>query len=229
MKKQSGNVLWFILIAIFLLGALTVMLTRTGGQTEETGDSDKAMITATNLMRTATSLEAAFQNLLMRGCSENTISFWWDADNNGLENASDPRYNPNAPTDHSCHIYDSRGAGIIQSDVTGDANVASFVNIGTTSRDIYMVTQSDYQGAPRGISNEVCKAINKLAGVNFDINNLPKANLTSGAFTGVYSSGITIGDNGTELPMAGVKTGCAIDNGCGTVECNSFYSVIYIR
>lgn len=227
--RQRGNVLWFILIAIFLLGGLTVMLTRTSTQTDDTGESDKAMVRAANIIRTASFIETAYQNLIMNGCSENTISFWQDENLDGVENATDTRYNPSAPTDRSCHIFDVKG-GAAKSITVGDSiNVAQVVNMGTTARDLYYVVQNDYDGAPRGISTEVCRAINKIAGNNFNMNSLPQADMTTGPFTGSFASGQTLGDNGLEVPMAGVKTGCNIDNQCGTGTCNSFYSVIVVR
>lgn len=227
---QRGNVLWFILVAIFLLGALGALLARTGGQTDDTGDSEKATITASRLIRSATSIETTFQNLLMQGCSENTISFWQDDNGDGVEDSADPRYNPAAPTNRSCHIFDSKGGGATPHSGLDDTyNVAQFINVGTPARDLYMVVQHDNAGAPRGISREVCIAVNRLAGNNFDINALPQANMTTNPFTGSFSTGTALGDNGLELPMAGIKTGCNIDNDCAGAECNTFYSVIYAR
>ena len=57
-------------------------------------------------------IENAVQGLLARGCSENDISFWTDTDNNGTEDGSDDYYNANSPTDHSCHVFDTAGAGM---------------------------------------------------------------------------------------------------------------------
>lgn len=232
-NNQHGNVFWFILLAIFLLGALTVMLTRTSGQTEETGESDKATIRATELIRHAATVETAIQNLLLRGtCSENTISLWRDDNNDGVEDSADSQYNPNAPTDHSCHVFDVRGGGVKSAYANTDSyNIAEFVGIGvTTARDLYIVMQNDYVGAPRGISKEVCMAINRIAGNNFNINSLPVGNMITNSFTGSFTGlALILGDNGAELPMAGVKMGCNIDNDCGGVACNSFYSVILAR
>jgi len=104
LKKQNGNALFFILIAIALLGLLTVTMTRSGSSTNDTGDYEQSQIAASQLLSYAKSIENAVQTLLARGCSENEISF---------ENATVAGYiNPNSPADKSCHVFDVAGAGM---------------------------------------------------------------------------------------------------------------------
>lgn len=104
MNKQSGNALWFILIAIGLLGLLTVSLSRSGSGTNDTGSFEQNQIIASEILTYAKSIENAVQSLLARGCSENEISF---------ENSVVAGYeNPNSPTDKSCHVFDVAGAGM---------------------------------------------------------------------------------------------------------------------
>ena len=78
MKKQNGNALWFILLAIALLGLLTAVMTRSSGTDNDTGSYEKNQIAANEILQYAKSIENAVQNLLARGCSENDISFWHD-------------------------------------------------------------------------------------------------------------------------------------------------------
>ncbi len=112
MKHQSGNALWFILVAIGLLGLLTVMMSRSSSSTNETGGYEQNIIHANKILSYAKSMENAVQSLLARGCSENDISFWHDSDGNGTENGSDDYFNANSPTDRSCHVFDVAGAGL---------------------------------------------------------------------------------------------------------------------
>lgn len=103
---QSGNVLFLILIAIALLGALAALLSRTGSQSDDTGHTEQAAIQASDLLRYAASLENGVKTLIARGCSENEISFDDDPDNtNNYTNA-------NAPADKSCHLFFPQGAGL---------------------------------------------------------------------------------------------------------------------
>ena len=230
MQKNSGNALWLILIAIFLLGGLTVMLTRSGGQSEETGATDKAIIHASKMLSYTASIQAAVSNLLMRGCSENQLSFWTDTNNDGLETVADTNYNASAPADRSCHIFDVKGAGISASGGDEDFSTASILNVGTTAIDIYYVSQFDYPASTiRGISDAVCTSINSRVENGLNISSLPRADLTTNSFAGNLTAGLVLGDNGTEIGMAGIKTGCIIDVGCGTGTCNTFYSVVHIR
>lgn len=231
MKKQSGNALFMILIAIFLLGAVTALISRTSGTTEETGDTEKGTIAASKLMRTASALEAGYQQLLLNGCSENQISFWQDINDDGAETAADGTFNPNSPTDHTCHMFHPNGVGLKSITKTLDVFVpAVMVDIGTPARDIYFGVQFESDTADRGLSKETCDAVNKIARNGFDIDSLPEASMTNTGFTGDFSVGQTIGDDGAETAMAGVKTGCVIDNGCGSLgTCRTFYHVIVKR
>lgn len=111
-QNNAGNALWFILLAIFLLGGLTVLLSRTGSNTEETGSAERLNILATEIIRYGNGIRTGVDSLLQRGCGESQLSFWYDENNDGLENASDLYYNPSSPIDRSCHIFSKNGAGI---------------------------------------------------------------------------------------------------------------------
>ena len=111
--RERDNALWFILIAIALLGLLTVMLSHSGSSTNETGGYEQNVIAANEILSYAKNMENAVQGLLARGCSENELSFWHDSDGNGVEDASDDYFNTvSTRTDRSCHIFDVAGAGL---------------------------------------------------------------------------------------------------------------------
>lgn len=111
-KKESGNILVLILVAIALLAALSMMFLRTSQSTSDTAEYERASVVASEILRYAAGIENAVRQLRLRGCGENQISFWHDSDENGIENSSDDYYNSGAPTDHSCHIFEPEGAGI---------------------------------------------------------------------------------------------------------------------
>lgn len=111
-RHQNGNALWFILVAISLLGLLTIMMSRSSSTSNETGNYEQNIIKANEVLSYAKSVENAVQGLLARGCSENEISFWDDSDGNGIEDASDTYFNINSPDDRSCHIFNAAGAGL---------------------------------------------------------------------------------------------------------------------
>lgn len=112
MRQQSGNVLWMILLGIALLGAITAMFTRSSGTSDETGEYEQRTLNASEIMRYASSVELAVQNLLNSGCSENEISFWHDSNGDGDEDGDDEYYNDNSPGNRSCHVFAQQGAGL---------------------------------------------------------------------------------------------------------------------
>lgn len=100
--SQSGNALWIILVAIALLAAATIAVTRSSDSTEESGSKEQDRIAASEIMRYAASIEQAVQQMQMRGLSENDISF---------ENSTISGYeNPNCVTG-DCKIFDADGGG----------------------------------------------------------------------------------------------------------------------
>jgi len=123
--SSSGNALWFILLAIVLLGALTIMLSRSSSVSDEAGDVERRQITVDEIMRSAKGIEFAVRNLQGRGCSENQISF---------ENAFVGGYsNPSAPTDGSCHIFRPEGAGLTYK----PANASLWLDTADSAKAIY--------------------------------------------------------------------------------------------
>src|SRR5688572_13950247 len=110
-KNCAGNALIFILIAIFLLAGLTVLLSRTGSQSEDTGGTEQIRIQASEILKYASGIQNAVQMLRNRGCSENTLSFWnKDTNTSGGENTGDDYYNASALTNKSCHVFNPAGA-----------------------------------------------------------------------------------------------------------------------
>ncbi len=104
-NNQSGNAIWFILLAVALLGFLTSVISRGTSSVDQTGDFERARIQSAQIIRYAKSIETALQNLrLNNGCSENEISF----ENNDVTGY----INANAPTDESCHIFETNGGAI---------------------------------------------------------------------------------------------------------------------
>ena len=106
-STQAGNALWFILIAIGLLGLLTAMLSRSSSTSNDTGSFEQTQIAANEILNYAKSIETAVTSLRSRGCSENEISF-----QNAVLGAGS-YVNPNAPADNSCHVFEPQGTGLV--------------------------------------------------------------------------------------------------------------------
>lgn len=76
MRNDSpGNALWFILLGIFLLGILTMMLSRSGSSVDQSGDFEQNRIQISDILRQAKSIEQAVRTMQSAGVSENELSF----------------------------------------------------------------------------------------------------------------------------------------------------------
>jgi len=73
-SAQSGNILLYILIAIVLIGLITVALRSNGGMTENV-DKESDASKATQLIRYAGELSQAVQIILSNGASEADVRF----------------------------------------------------------------------------------------------------------------------------------------------------------
>lgn len=208
-KSQSGNVLWLILIAIALLGALTLILSRSGSNVEQNASIERLEIQASQIMRYASGLEAAVQQLLLRGCSENEISFESTATGTTYQNT-------NSPIDNTCHVFESEGAGLAWRTFTsgtipggvftsqGISNDAAISEVGTSAADVLFIVKIDVAQ---------CSVINNKFGIDdSNPNNISSDSLdimdnpTKGSYTGSVAIGIV----GEAINIAGRPSGCFI-------------------
>ncbi len=103
-NKQAGSAIVLIFVMIALFGALSFTVSKSmrggGGKI----DTEQAQLAAAEILSYARSVRSAVQELQINGCSDTEISF---------ENSVVGGYvNPNAPTDKSCHVFDSNGGGL---------------------------------------------------------------------------------------------------------------------
>ncbi len=244
--SRAGNVLFFILIGIFLLGGLTVLMSRTNSQSEDTGSSEQASIAASEILKNAASLESAISNLRSRGCGENQISFWNDSDGNGVEDASDDYYNPSAPSDRSCHVFFTQGAGL---------NIPKLKTswLDSTYSASYLYGQNYYTGSARVleladtsrseliyyiqyIKKDICTALNRSLGVSVipadnGVNN--SSEYAARRFNGTYVSDQGLGDDGALADnglIKGRKALCIqVKQNRPVIDTYIFYSTILPR
>lgn len=103
MKHQSGNALFLILIAVALFAALSYAITQSSRGGAGIDRELETIDTAVN-QQCAASVDAGIMRLkLIGGCGTDEISY---------ELASGVNANPEAPTDKSCHLFHSNGAGV---------------------------------------------------------------------------------------------------------------------
>ena len=215
-KNQNGNALFFILIAIFLLGALTVLLNRGSQQTEETGASERVSVEVSKLIRYTSSIATAVQRMRSQGVSESDISFANDiyVDCVGTP-VQDVGHNANC-TKPECEIFDVRGGGLKPLPVPDSlydpiacgsyprgmmtTNVKIVEDIGTTASDLVLEIFE--------VSREACIIINKISGIENPGGEPPEdAEGVYCIFNGDYGCATsTLGDDAPEV--AGKKNFC---------------------
>lgn len=112
MRRQDGNALFLILIAVALFAALSYAITssgRGGGNI----DRETNKIAAAQILDSANALQRAVQKLqILNGCSDTQLSFENDTVA-GYTNTGDPR------GDETCHIFKSDGAGLAWPQIKG--------------------------------------------------------------------------------------------------------------
>ncbi len=194
-KEESGNAMWFILIAIALMGGLTIMLSRTSGTSEETGDFERTQISAAEVMREGKALEIAVDNLRARGCSENEISFWHDSDGNNTEDASDDYYNANSPTNRTCHIFQPEGVGLTYETGWTFSGTSRVLSLGSDARTELVASFET--------NISVCMQVNTLSSIANAASDAPSEDFDRTEFTGTFgttvTNGFTIGNTSTQL------------------------------
>lgn len=219
MVSQKGNVLWFILIAIALMAALTLTFTRSNKNSTGDASPEQNKIMALEILNYAKEVENAVKQLQARGCSENEISF---------ENPTGTNVNPDTPVDGSCKVYDPAGAGLTWKtppkgsndgsaySFTANLNLVGSINGGRS--ELYFYT--------KGLTDEACLAINKEAGHSWTT--LPESDkFFRTEFTNDYN------DSGPGWLSCGgvcseIYTACMYDTHASMVT-NVFYHVLINR
>lgn len=235
LRNQSGNVLWFILLAVALLAFLTSVISRNSSSVNQTGNVERARIKASSILNYAKSVEATVQQMLLSGISENDLNFV------EISTAHD---NTNC-TSENCKIFHIGGGGIAYrtpAELIGDNTHTDIWHVSTENR-VYL---SGCDGAnnrctellliAKNIPQSICLQINKIQGITNTGGDAPQIQdiFDGTAFTGTYSTTIntiSIGDtNATnEAPEAqGKAAGCVYEFGSGQ-DIYTFYQVLIPR
>lgn len=220
MKTQSGNALWFILIAVVLLGILTVVLSRGSGNIDQSGNVEQERIKASKIVRYAKSIEAGIQQMLMNSCSENDISF---------KNSTDAGYtNPDTPDGSPCQVFQTSGAGLEWRAVSDRPFSSGERMIITSGIAVTGVENNARQELISliPVARGLCLQINKDLGNSTDITDITSDISSYSKFTGIYTGSDTIGNGAGKAPaLTGKQAGCFIDDN----EDNVFYQVLIAR
>lgn len=224
--RESGNVLFYILIAIALLGALTFAITRQGGDSLEISE-EKSKVLATEFLEYSNMVANAFGQLRLRGCDLDDMNFD-HSDLTGYDNSS-------APSDGTCDIYALAGGGLeyvpppyaAMTGVTPSTNHWNFYadteieDVGTTCGSS---SCSDLIIVAANIRQSVCEAINEHLGVRMTSSAVPTDTaFGTTKFTGSMDYNVTVGDEDSNLET---KRAACVNAGGGTY---TFYKVLHVQ
>lgn len=215
-KNESGNIFFYILLAIALFAALSAVVSRGNRGTTSTLTDQQAKLAAQEIIEYGQAVSNAVQKLRLRGCTDTQISF-----ENGVVSGY---INPNAPNDNSCHVFDINGGGLNWANLP-----APFSETGPDFYDgqYNFITGSEWAGNGNTCANAdcvdlimlgsflneaVCNKINETLGYNSDIQD---SDLGGGQFKGTYLYNNTIANEGTGTDAANQSSACyfrALDN-----------------
>ncbi len=232
-RDQSGNVLFYILIGVALLSALSYTVAQTNRGGGQSIGKERAAIVASEIIEYAQIVGTAVSQLRLRGVSDTEISFENDAVT-GYEN-------PNC-LDDSCKIFDIDGGGVsynapmeewLDSKFSDEPRFgelyfnASAMALGKGSAD-----KDDLIMFVPYLKKSICIAINAALGVHLETDETPSEKAgpfeTSAKFGGTYNdvndfyvAGSNTSGQGELFVSHGA--GCTKSSGMGAVPAEGSY------
>lgn len=239
-KKEAGNVLFMILIAVALFATLAYAVT--GSTRSSGGDASREQLSlyASQVTQYSTQMENSIQRMrLSNGCADTQISF--------ENNIASGYTNPNAPANYTCHVFRPEGGNVPFQKPPNGANDGSdyhimgrtcVVNVGTGGENCYgspnNESEADLVLYLPSVSKSLCITLNDKLGVTNPSGNPPVENnngIQNEKFTGsYYNNGLTQTAGGTASALNGKLSGC-FQAGPGVYLANQyhFYHVLIPR
>jgi hypothetical protein len=209
-ENEKGNALWFIMLAIALLAALSVAISRGSDTIEQNAEFERARIKASELLRYTKNIQEAINQMRMRNVSESDLCFdspkWGHAD-----------YNYASCADSSNKVFDAAGGGIAFRTFPQASNWVFF-----GSHEISNLETSENELMVQAEINDVqvCEHINTLSGVSNPGGPPLETVFTPEKYTGAFTDASAgsgdniIGNNAAQLDRK--KIGCRQDNSVPT-------------
>ncbi len=220
-KQESGNALWFILLAVALIAALTATISRSTDTAEQSGNIERFRIQASNIMRHSTSVRQAVENMRLVNVGESQVSFENDFTSADYTNG----------TCAECVIFSSLGGGIaymaprdnwLDDDGTTPPGFGEWEFTGTNSVPGLRSGRPELIMSVGYLREGLCDQINAVLDLPFAPVPIDADGFDQTAFQGTYTSTATINN------MTGISSGCFNDtsvDGRG----HTFYQVLIER
>lgn len=212
-KSERGNVLFYILIAVALLAALSYAVANSSRGNLNQITEEKARLFATEIIEYANIMTNAVAQLRLRGVGANELCFDHDSWPNN-------DYNHAGCADDTHKIFHPAGAGLIWTQPPEGAMGASPVpdnlwhiygdnavdNVGTTCAtadcaDLILVVDE--------LNEQTCIQLNELLGVTSEGDPMPTdTNIGETLYDGAFTYSAIIGDEAGGTDIQGKPAGC---------------------
>lgn len=226
-RTESGNAIFYILIAISLLAALSYAISRGNRASIATLTQDRSQLLASQIIEYGDVLSKAVSQMRLRGTTIDALSF--------AHSDLDSAYGTYGD-DPDNEVFNSNGGAVNYKPLLPDttANPDWIFTAENPVQDIGLTCAgsscSELLAVATGINGQVCTQINELLDVNNVSENPPADDtvLTNNFFAGSFSyNGETIGDGDGSVGgdnMSGQTAACILDDTTGE---NIFYQVLW--
>ncbi len=242
--SESGNAIFYIFIAVAMLGALSFAVTQSSRSSLQSLTEDRARLFSSEIADYGNVLATATMQLRSRNIRDTQISF---------ENNFVSGYN-HAPVQPSANkIFSVDGGGVLYKEPplewldttqSGQPNyrdwifsgTANVFGVGTTASG--QVSTTELAAFLPYIRQEICLEINDRLGVPNPGGNPPQdiqdaeswnAIPANTKFTGAYEVGFWLGDDATGHELQSKRAGCFEGNGTPPAGTYAFYQVLIGR
>jgi hypothetical protein len=233
-QNEKGNVLFYILIAVALIAALSYAVAQSSRGSTNALSEERANLVVTEILDYANIVSSAVGQLKLRGCKETHLSF---------ENSVYTGYTNvtvGAPTDDSCDVFHINGGWVeplkpqsdwLDSSLSAEDYHGDILLTATTGIDLVGAASADLLLVIPFLQREVCIGLNNKLGVGvtdaappLDAGN--SWDNTGTQFTGSFPGGELIQDAGNILD--GKSTGC-FEGDTNPAGGYHFYKVLLAR
>lgn len=175
-RSESGNVMFYILIAVALLAALSFAVSESGRGGVQSVNKEKARMLGDEIASYGNVLANAAAQLRLRGCKDTDLSF---------ENPITGNANAGAPGDKTCNIFDVAGGGVTYQEFSTFTTPGS-VKIMTGARGIEQVGADDQGDLWLRMQSNDPSAISAAKAICAHINNVMQVSTTDDTSTAPF-------------------------------------------
>jgi hypothetical protein len=224
-NSESGNILFYILIGVAMLAALSFAVTQGSRDSIQSVNADKQRLLATEIIDYGDTMQKAVAAIRLRGTPFASLSFA-HPDLNAAYGT------PGAAPAHE--IFNPAGGGVLYRPALADVMASGLgqpyiFSAGNEIQDVGTTCAADSCAdlllVLPGLKKDICSSINAIVGVDNPGGNPPEDNGADVAlFAGTASYAQTLGDESAGL--AGKTAGCFYDKGATAY---TYYQVLQAR